>query len=337
MNLRIVLAIATAFSMSCVKQTQVAGRPPVPAAPTVWERQVRNAKDAGDGDFQLRALREKVAADSESVAARLELIKAYQERGYPDVALEMCRLASARFPESGEAELALVRALRGMNQRNDAIESLDTFLKLHPQKSPDFESWAGILRDETGHWADGEARHRKALDLAPSQDSLHNNLGYNLLMQKKNEEAAQEFREALKLNPGSPVARNNLGLAMAGRNATADAVASFQSAANAATAHNNMAAVWMEKGNYPAARKELEIALRYNNNFPAALKNLELLSRLDGRPASIQAKQTGSGWERWKAGFKKLFVGQLDDPGKVDDSPKDAAKAASNPANEEEE
>jgi tetratricopeptide (TPR) repeat protein len=286
-----------------------------------------------------------VAADAESVPARLELAKAYQERGYPDVALEVCRLAAARFPESGDAELALVRTLRGMNRRNEAIESLEAFLGHHPQKSPDFDSWAGILRDENGQWAEGEPWHRKAIELAASRDalhdaslhngSLHNNLGYNLLMQKKNEEAAREFREALRLNPGSPVARNNLGLALAGQNATTDAVASFQSAADAATAHNNLAAVLMEKGNYPEARRELQLALHYNSSFPAALKNLELLSRLDGNPAVVPAKPAETGWERWRAGFKKLFIGSLDEPPK--DKDKDAPKAASTPENEEEE
>lgn len=325
------MTAATAVSLSCVHQTRLVNRPPQTVAPaqSVWDRQIRNAKDAGDGDYQLRVLREKVAAESASVPARLELAKAYQERGYPDVALEICRLASARFPESGDVELALVRALRSMNRGNEAIDSLEAFLAAHPQKSADFPSWAGILHDESAQWSAGEAWHRKALQLDAARDSLHNNLGYNLLMQKRNDEAAQEFREALKLNSGSQVARNNLGLALANQDATVDAVASFQSAADAATAHNNLAALWMEKGNYSAARKELELALRYNDNFPAALRNLELLSRLDGSPASFQARQAETGWERWKAGVKKLFVGPLDEPRK------DAAKLVATPANEE--
>lgn len=330
-----VLLVAAASAVSCVHQTRMASRPPNSVAPTVWDRQIKNAKDAGDGDYQLRALRERVAADAENVGVRLELAKAYQERGYPDVALEICRLTVGRFPESGEAELALVRALRAMNRRNEAIESLTAFLGQHPQKSADYDSWLGILRDEGGQWAEGEGWHRKALELAASEDSLHNdalhnNLGYNLLMQKKSDEAAREFREALRLNPGSQVARNNLGLALANQNATSDAVASFQSAADAATAHNNLAAVLMENGNYPAARRELELALRYNSSLPAALKNLDLLSRLDGNPAALPARPAETGWERWKTSIKKLFVGPLDD------SPKDAGKIASRPEEEEE-
>jgi tetratricopeptide (TPR) repeat protein len=326
---RILLLAAASLSVSCVHQSQVSGiQPHAVAQKTVWERQVHNARDAGDGDYELRALREKVAAEPENVPVRLELAAAYSHRGYPDVALEICRLASARFPESGDVELALVRALRSMNRRTEAALSLETFLERRPQKSADFPSWMGILRDEGGQLPEAERWHRQALDLAPARDSLHNNLGYNLLMQKKNAEAAAEFREALKLNPGSQLARNNLGLALANQNAAGEAVASFQSAADAATAHNNLAAVWIEKGNYSAARAELETALRYNKEFPAALKNLELVSRLDGSPATLPAKQEESSWDRWKTGFKKLFVGPLDEPRK------DAPKAASG-ANEE--
>ena len=43
-----------------------------------------------------------------------------------------------------------------------------------------------------------------------------------------------------------------------------EAVANWQSASDPATAHNNLAAVWIEKGNYPEARKELDLALGYN-------------------------------------------------------------------------
>ncbi len=90
----------------------------------MWDRQIHNAIDAGDGDYQLRVLRQKLAADPDNIPIRLEMANAYRDRGYPDVALEVCRLAAARFPESGEAQLALVRALRDMNRRAEAIDGL---------------------------------------------------------------------------------------------------------------------------------------------------------------------------------------------------------------------
>jgi len=319
MDRRLLVAALGLLGASCVRETRDLRAPVAPSAPApstnVWDRQIRNASDAGDGDYQLKALRSRIAAEPDNIAIRLELAKAYRERGYPDVALEICRLAAARFPESGGAELALVRALRDMNRRPEAIASLDTFLKTHPQTAPEFDSWAGILRDETGDRAAAEASHRKAIELAPTQDTLHNNLGYNLLQQKKFEAAAAEFREALRLNPASLVARNNLGLALANLDA-AQAIASWQSASDPATAHNNLAAVWIEKGNYAEARKELHIALGYNRSHAAALKNLELVSRLDGNPAGLlgspPANASENRWQRWKTGIKRLFVGPLE-------------------------
>jgi tetratricopeptide (TPR) repeat protein len=215
-----------------------------------WDRQVRNAVDAGDGDYQLRVLREKVAAEPDNVQVRLELANAYRGRGYHEVALEISRLAVARFPQSGEAQLSLVRDLRDVDHRSEAIAGLERFLMAHPESGAAYYSWLGILRDESGLWPLGEPAHRKAIEIAQAVDYLHNNLGYNLLMQSKFEEAAREFTEALKLNPGSPVARNNLGLALARSNATREALANWQAASDPAAAHNNMAAVWIEKGNW---------------------------------------------------------------------------------------
>jgi len=306
--------LAALLSQGCAHRVRMVKYTAPAAAPiSAFDRQIRNARDAGDGDYQLRALRERVAAEPDSIPARLELAKAYQQRGYPDIALEMCRLTAARFPASGEVELALVSALRDLNQRPEAIASLQAFLSTNPQTAPAYASWTGILYDETGQWTSGEPEHRKALRLAPGQDYLHNNLGYNLLMQKKAGEAAVEFREALRLNPASDVARNNLGIALADQNANQQAVASWQSAGDPASAHNNLAAVLIQKGNYPEARKELEIALGYNRAHPAAFRNLELVSRLDGSSATMPSSQIKTSWERWKAGFIRLFVGPLDE------------------------
>ena len=318
------LAACAAFSVSCVHETQVS-RTSVPtfAPVNAWERQIRNAVDAGDGDYQLRALREKVSAEPDNIPVRLELAKAYRERGYHEVALEISRLAVARFPESGDAQLALVRDLRDVNRRSEAIAGLESFLKARPESGAEYYSWLGILRDESGLWPVGEPAHRKALELAPAVDYLHNNLGYNLLMQKKDEEAAREFQEALKLNPGSQMARNNLGIALAHSNATVQAVANWQSTSDPATAHNNLAAVWMEKGNYPEARRELDVALSYNRAHPAALRNLELVSRLDGSPATLDTKSLDTRWQRFRIGLRRLFVGPLYE------SQSDAPKSAS--------
>jgi Flp pilus assembly protein TadD len=309
----VALLLASSLCISCVHQQISKTAAPAPAPMSVWEQQIRNARNLGDGDYELGVLRQKVAVEPDNVAARIELAKAYRERGYPEIALEISRLAAARFPDSGAAELSLVRDLREVNQRGEAIAGLEAFLKAHAQSGAEYFSWLGILRDESGLWPLGEPAHRRAIDLSPGSDSLHNNLGYNLLKQQKNEQAAGEFREALKLNPGSQIARNNLGMALAQSNSPAQAVANWQAVYDPATAHNNLAAVWIEKGNYADARKELDLALGYNRAHPAALRNLELVGRLDGKTATLSAASERTRWQRFGHSVRKLFVGPLDD------------------------
>ena len=78
----------------------------------------------------LKAMGQRVAAEPDNIPVRLELAKLYRERGYPEVALEICRLAAERFPESVEAQLALVRALYEMKRPQEAIAALEA----HPRQ-----------------------------------------------------------------------------------------------------------------------------------------------------------------------------------------------------------
>src|SRR5579863_1886912 len=198
------VAIAASLGVSCVRQVRTAAdysaptpaakaaspkpAPPVPA----MERQIRNARDAGDGDYFLAELRRKQAAEPDNLAVRLELIEYYTRQGYPDLALEHCRLAATRFPESADVQLRMAKLLRTMKLDREAERGLSAFLETHPQKSPEYESWLGILRDELGNWSGGEQAHRAAIAQDVNLDYLHNNLGYNLLLQGQPAEAAQE-------------------------------------------------------------------------------------------------------------------------------------------------
>jgi len=315
------LVLVVGLALSCAPRSRIAtiNTPPQPA----MQRQIQNAIDAGDGDYRLRALRQRAALEPDNLQVRLELADAYRVRGYPDIALEHYRLASLRFPDAGEPQLGMVRMARALDSRAPAIAQLEAFLKRHPESSASFYSWLGILRDETGQFAAGEEAHRMAVARAPKTDSLRNNLGYNLLKQGKYAAAAAEFREALSLSPNSVIARNNLGLALANTASAEQAVSSLQSAADPATAHSNMAAILIEQHKYAEARKELEIALGYNRSHPIALKNLELVSRLDGAPASAPIGQFELRRRGWKSTIRRLFVGPLDDP------PPPAARTAS--------
>ncbi len=274
------------------------------------DRQILNAADAGDGDVELRMLRDRVIASPEKLEARIELGQAYEKRGYPELALDHYRWAVEHSPESAEAQLLLAKALDGNGHSEEAIAMLSAFLTAHPQKTPELYSWLGIMRDDAGDWKGSEQAYRDALAKASEdRDYLHNNLGYSLLKQGQNEKAAEQFRAALKLNPSSEIARDNLGISLASE--PKEAVLNWQSMNEPATAHSNLAAILIEQKKYPEARKELEIALKYNRTNAAALANLELLSGLDGKHAVLPvAAERKTAWARVKATWQHWFGGE---------------------------
>ncbi len=290
----IVLACAVAGA-ACTHQLQPAIRGASQAWPTAApQRRVQNAVDAGDGNVQMQGLRRRLAANADDLEARMSLAELYRERGYSDLALEHYRFAAARFPDSLPVTEALVRTLRELGTAGEALRAVQQSLARHSGGSWELRSLEGILEDDEGRLAEAEAAHRAALALAPGRSALHNNLGYNLLLQGKAEAAAAEFRAALEIDPHARIARNNLAAALAAQSHPLEALAEWRKSSDAAAAHSNLAAVLIEQGRYPEARAELEAALALGANFAPALANLRLVAEKDGQPAAVAARRPAS-------------------------------------------
>jgi Flp pilus assembly protein TadD len=275
------------------------------------EQQILNAVNAGSGDLEIRQLRARLDANPADLSVRLELAGRYQKLGFPEVAIEHCRLACERAPDSDEAHLALAKALRDVNRPAEGASVLEAYVAAKENAGVRVWAWLGLLRDDTGNWQAGETAHRKALALAPERDDLHNNLGYCLLRQGRVADAAKEFRTALRLQPHSQVAENNLAMALASQKPGAgdnkEAIAHLESVSDPASAHNNMAVAMIEAGRYAEARQEIEAALRYNRTHSAALNNLRLISELDGRPAQLSVPVRSEGrWSHVQSAWRRL-------------------------------
>ncbi|MBS1873117.1 MAG: tetratricopeptide repeat protein [Acidobacteria bacterium] len=285
LSLSVVLTLA-----GCARKVAVTHDPapaPASAVQTTLQRQARNAVEAGEGDYELRQLREAVAASPDDVEARLKLAAHYGARGMSDLALEHYRLAAERFPDSVAAARALVTALRKADATGEAKDVLVRFCNRSSRAPAEFFSLVGILEDADGRYANAELWHRAANERQPDSSVLHNNLGYNLLLQGRATDAAAEFRRALALDPRSEIARNNLGVALAAD--PKEAVLAWEAITDAATAHSNMAAVLIEQKRYAEARSEIQAALDYAPRHPAALENLKLLDELEGKRAAAAA------------------------------------------------
>ena len=272
----------------------------------VMQRQVLNAVDAGEGNPRVRALRERMEAEPKNVKVRLELAAEYGRAGYPDLELEHLRLAVERFPESEAALTGLSKALVRVKRPGEAARRIGEYLAKREKAPVAVLSWAGIAQDEQGKYKDGEPWHRKAVERAPGRDTLHNNLGYNLMMQGRKSEAAEEFRRALDLNPASETARNNLGLALGDQPGAA--ISQFRQTSDLAVAHNNLAAYLYEKGDLAGARRELELALEYRKDLPRILENLRKVAAQDGQPIRMPKQETVSFWKTVARGLKYTFL-----------------------------
>ena len=305
------LAAALACA-SCTHQVQTASQPSTHTKThALLMRQVENAVDLGDGDTEARHWRQRLAANAGDLDARISLAKLYASRGLPDLAIEHYRLAADLNPGVPYLTLLLAKSLRDMHEPAEASRVVAAFLARNPKESWELLSLQGILEDEQGRFRQGEASYRAALAIDSSQTSLHNNLGYNLLLQGHAEAAADEFRKAIGIDPHSVVAHNNLGTALmfAKSGKSEQAFAEWRKSGDPAAAHNNLAAVFLEQGHYPEARQEIASALQFHPDYPAALKNLRLVAAADGGPATPPAPQVSVNlWRRMTSGLTKSKI-----------------------------
>ncbi len=309
-----VAALGLAAS-GCVKQTVVGGRarvgPPAPSGvAATMRRQVINAAEAGQGDAIVQQLRARMAAEPANPAPRLALAAHYRKMGYPELEMEHLRVAVERFPVSRQAHMELAAALEGAGLPREAAGLLEGFVAANPASvDPDLFNRLGICYDQAEEWTAGESAFRRGLDLDPRSDHLLNNLGYNLLEQRRVAEAVWVLELAVRVNPRSETARNNLGLALAQQPgaAIAQALMHFENVTDAATAHSNLAAALIEQQRYQESRRLLEAALAYNRTHAAALANLDLLAALDGLPATLPARATPGPWRFPLSVLKWIF------------------------------
>jgi Tfp pilus assembly protein PilF len=268
---------------------------------------VENAVDVGEGDYQTRALRDRLVDEPDNLDIRLALADRYMKAGVPELAIDHYRFAAAKYPDNAKVAMQLARALRGFNHTPRGISALVNFCKNNPEPSADLLSLLGIFEDEAGQFAEAEKAYRAALEQSPDRGDLRNNLGYNLLLQGKAAEAVEQFEAALKIDPHSQIAHNNLGLALLARwtddSQPKEALLHWQSVSDPATAHNNMATILIQQKRYADARQELQYALGYQKDHEAALRNLKLIAQLDGGSAVPEPPLRNSFWKRVKTVF----------------------------------
>jgi Flp pilus assembly protein TadD len=278
--------------------------PRTTAVQQAMRRQAVQAADLGEGDLQLRALRQKVATNPADLDARLALARHYESTGIFELALEHLNAASQFAPARADLAVSRAQMLGALGLKTEAYALLENFSRVHPDAALVVARMA-VLAEDAGNLAKAEEHWRSALRLEPASDRFHNNLGHILLLQRRNAEAATAFRNALERNPNSAIARNNLGLALAAD--PAQVLAVWKATMDPASAHNNLAALYMEQGRLDEARRELAVALGYRKDHPAVLRNLGLLSEMEQRPVALEIPPSAARRNRLGAFLRALI------------------------------
>jgi len=260
---------------------------------TVFKRQTQGAFNPLSDDQRVQALQARLKANPQDLAVRLELGSVYEGYRLYDNAFDQY-LAALRLPSpsnagdasADQAVLGLSRSARGSRRTAEAIPLVEAVLK----ERPSARAWneLALLYQESGDLAASERAFQETVSRTPESDRAHNNLGYSLLLQGQPEAAEREFRKALDLNPASATARNNLGTVLGRRGDLQGALEQFQMAADAATAHNNLAVVLLEIEQYERSREELVKALAIRHNFAPALANFKLVQERMRERAEVQ-------------------------------------------------
>ena len=102
-----------------------------------------------------------------------------------------------------------------------------------------------LTRQQLGHWRDGEALFRRALQVTEDNYVARMALGDALEKKGRLDEAIRQFREAIRLTPGYALAHNSLGASLGMQGQLEEAIRQFQEAIRLkpdyADARNNLA------------------------------------------------------------------------------------------------
>ncbi|HNT97784.1 MAG TPA: tetratricopeptide repeat protein [Elusimicrobiales bacterium] len=139
-------------------------------------------------------------------------------------------------------------------------------------------------------WRDSETLWRHALSVDPELDIAHLNLGVDLAMQDKVDEAVRHYLQAIRINPDSAAAHNNLGGIFAVQGRSDEAARHYKEVLRIDPGHRsayaNLGNVMLQQGKPDEAEKYYGEALKIDPHNQAARHNLEILRSLPRTGAS---------------------------------------------------
>lgn len=171
-------------------------------------------------------------------------------------------------------ELARARGLEREGQLNDARQIYHTLVSQNPESAEPHHR-LGVVADKRRQHAEAERHYRKALELAPDNVAILNDLGYCLYLQGNLEKAAETLTRAAALDPHNLRIHNNLGLTYGQLGRLDIAFEEFGKAGSLADAHFNVAFVLASQGKFAEAKAAFHQALAAHPRHERARQALD--------------------------------------------------------------
>ena len=191
--------------------------------------------------------------------------------------------------------LGLLTARRNLDYRSELDLWSDTVAK-RPD-SPRARNGLAFALDHAGRVPDAVRQFEAALQLAPANAELHDNLGVTLARAGRGAEAIAQFELAIRLRPDFYVARSNLGNALMQAGDAAGAIRQYEEALRLhpdyADGEYNLAAALDHTGQAGAAIPHYAAAIRLRPDYAPAHFNLaDLLGRLGRTDEAVAEYET---------------------------------------------
>jgi tetratricopeptide (TPR) repeat protein len=141
----------------------------------------------------------------------------------------------------------------------------------------------GIRALDGGDWSSAAAAFRQALELRPSDASLHHRLGTALSLSGDAAGASAQLQQAIRLSPTYAPSHFSLGVLLASSGQDSDAVEQFAAAVRSdpayADARLQLAAALIRLRRYDEARAQVVEGVKHNPDRPEFSRALEQFQR----------------------------------------------------------